>query len=271
MKKTKIIIPALAALCLGAVASVSGTLAWFSASKSKSVSVDNVAVINTQGSLKAEFGAGKNTTVASSGALQLADGWKLRDASAQLAQSATEAYTVWEALNVDETTGTSSQFQSVNSDLIYNSTKKIGYAATFSVKFYIEGQDTTLYDIVFDAANSSTTITDTSKSAIYGAYRIALYNADHLMVWNDKGTGTTFSYVNSASTATGSYTRTTEAYTLGSINCKDSGSTPIELQFFGMIWFEGTDASCVTSNLAEGVSSAATTELKFYATEHVSA
>ena len=53
MKKSKIIIPAAAILALSVGASVTGTVAWFTASSRVSVTANNLAVINAQGALSA--------------------------------------------------------------------------------------------------------------------------------------------------------------------------------------------------------------------------
>ena len=51
MKKSKIIIPAAAILALSVGASVTGTVAWFTASRTVSTTVNNLAAINTAGDL----------------------------------------------------------------------------------------------------------------------------------------------------------------------------------------------------------------------------
>jgi len=267
MKKTKIIIPALAALCLGAVASVSGTLAWFSASKSKSVGVNNIAVVNTQGSLNAEPKASKNTKVVSNN-ISLDSNVKLRDASAQIAKASSESQTVWEATNVS-TEGTATTYQKVADTLVYNETSssKICYAATWEITFSMPGSDPDDYDIYFDAANSSTSVADGDVAGIYGAFRIGIYNADTLVVWNNLAGDDNLAYVNSAS-STSTYTRTKAATKLGKIGSASGGSaTAKELTVYCIAWFEGCDSSCKTTVLGEGKESKATSELKFYASK----
>ena len=51
MKKSKIIIPAAAILALSVGASVTGTVAWFTASRTVSATIKNLAAINTSGDL----------------------------------------------------------------------------------------------------------------------------------------------------------------------------------------------------------------------------
>lgn len=60
MKKSKILIPAFAVLALSVGASVTGTVAWFTAAKTASISVSNVAAINTAGNLKVSLSAMKD-------------------------------------------------------------------------------------------------------------------------------------------------------------------------------------------------------------------
>ena len=45
MKKSRIIVPALAMLTLSVAASVTGTVAWFTASRTASMSVENLAAL----------------------------------------------------------------------------------------------------------------------------------------------------------------------------------------------------------------------------------
>lgn len=55
MKKSKIIIPAAAILALSVGASVTGTVAWFTAARSVNVNVNNLAAIDTAGDLSVEL------------------------------------------------------------------------------------------------------------------------------------------------------------------------------------------------------------------------
>ena len=66
MKKSKIIIPAAAILALSVGASVTGTVAWFTAARTVSFGVSNMAVINTAGDLGVSLTAGIGTKISSS-------------------------------------------------------------------------------------------------------------------------------------------------------------------------------------------------------------
>ena len=57
MKKSKIILPAVALLTISTVAAASSTVAWFTAGRSVTVSGSTVAVYNPESSLKVTLGA----------------------------------------------------------------------------------------------------------------------------------------------------------------------------------------------------------------------
>ena len=63
MKKSKIIIPAAAILALSVGASVTGTVAWFTAARTATISANNLAAINTAGDLSVSLTKGTGTTV----------------------------------------------------------------------------------------------------------------------------------------------------------------------------------------------------------------
>lgn len=60
MKKSKILIPAFAVLTLSVGASVTGTVAWFTAAKTANVTISNVAAINVAGNLGVTLGSEVN-------------------------------------------------------------------------------------------------------------------------------------------------------------------------------------------------------------------
>lgn len=63
MKKSRIIVPALAMLTLSVAASVTGTVAWFTASRTASMKASSVSVMNATGDLNISLAPGLNTTV----------------------------------------------------------------------------------------------------------------------------------------------------------------------------------------------------------------
>lgn len=70
MKKSKIIVPALGLLLLSTAASVSGTVAWFTANNKYHTTVGSFAVVKTNDDLKVDLTAGVGTKVATD-AIQL--------------------------------------------------------------------------------------------------------------------------------------------------------------------------------------------------------
>ena len=63
MKKSKIIVPALGLLLLSTAASVSGTVAWFTANNKYNTTINTFAVVKTNDDLQVELGAGVGTSV----------------------------------------------------------------------------------------------------------------------------------------------------------------------------------------------------------------
>ena len=85
MKKSKIIVPAMAVLVLSTAAAVSGTVAWFAASRTATVGVTNNTIINPEGVLNCQLAAGHITTVAADGkSVAIEENHKLRDASVDI-------------------------------------------------------------------------------------------------------------------------------------------------------------------------------------------
>ncbi len=80
MKKSKIIVPALAVLLLSTAASVTGTVAWFTANRLFNTTVGEFAVVNTKDNLVCEMGKGLGTDVESN-IVSVDSGKVLTDAS----------------------------------------------------------------------------------------------------------------------------------------------------------------------------------------------
>ena len=66
MKKSKIIVPALAIIAFSAAASIAGSVAWFTASRQFSMDAGTYAVVKTNASLECVVKAGAGTTVSDS-------------------------------------------------------------------------------------------------------------------------------------------------------------------------------------------------------------
>ena len=82
MKKSKIIVPALGLLLLSTAASVSGTVAWFTANRVYGFTAGEFAVVNTKDNLSCQLGAGFGTAVDNeTNAVSVTGGKILTDAS----------------------------------------------------------------------------------------------------------------------------------------------------------------------------------------------
>ena len=97
MKKSRIIVPALAMLTLSVAASVTGTVAWFTASRTASMSASSVAAVNTAGNLSYTLIAGVGTQV-SSNSVTLSP---MMDASVNATANFTDATPITNGDNID--------------------------------------------------------------------------------------------------------------------------------------------------------------------------
>ena len=81
MKKSKVIIPALGVLILSTAASVTGTVAWFTANRTATITAGEFAVVKTNDDLRVTLGAGAGTQVSSATAIGTKTNYKLTDSS----------------------------------------------------------------------------------------------------------------------------------------------------------------------------------------------
>ena len=80
MKKSKIIVPALGIIALSTAASITGTVAWFTASKTAQISAGEFAVTKTSNNLKVALTKGAGTSI-NGNTVEVLDYHKLTDAS----------------------------------------------------------------------------------------------------------------------------------------------------------------------------------------------
>lgn len=248
MKKTKIIIPALSVLCLSAVASVSGTVAWFSATRSATTALSNIAVINPEGDMTLSTATKCNTSTSGTD-VSVEDGYKLRDASVQV--EAGKDFKVWAATEVDED-GKAEDYKEIeDSPYIYDS--KIAYCAAWTMTFGVSGNnDADDYDFIFDIPNSEFEVE--SGEEIMVAYRLAIYTSDTVAIWAPNSSEDELTYISEGATAT--YTRDKEEVVLG---------TGTSLTATAVIWFEGEDGNCITTNLEKDADAMGSATLSFEA------
>ena len=177
MKKSKIIIPALGILLLSTAASISGTVAWFTASRTFATNVSEFGVGSIDGELKATVAAGIGTKVgANDSTIEFAVGSTasiLTDASYD--SSAKLVYTD-DALVTEENNGVNNNaFHLVGTDGTRTAANlKAGtkndndyyYAVTWTITLKYEGAATDAnVHMLFDSGASSITVDSSSSGS----------------------------------------------------------------------------------------------------------
>lgn len=209
MKKSKIIIPAAAILALSVGASVTGTVAWFTASRTQTVSATNLAAVNAAGDLKVTVSAGHATTKKGEKSIELS---YLKDVSLAVTNDNLRGFVpvidqVGDNFNITATrqltTAELKSYSSVSVDPAKyddNVDGKINvyYYCSWTAKF--ETSSNAANYLLFDTSKSS--ISSTNDNSIYNALRISMTTSEKNIVWAPK---TTLSesevyYVNEAAT-----------------------------------------------------------------------
>ena len=207
MKKSKIIIPAAAILALSVGASVTGTVAWFTAARTASFGVNNMAVINTAGDLKVSLTAGTGTEITGkTPAVKLS---YLRDASYDAIKD--EAFVA--TLNNDGTfiTGTRKVEKTLTESVSIS--KGEGAGSSYE-KVYVINEWTATFEtssvavnyLYFNPTNTVSKIdgNELGEKSVYKAVRVAMRNlADddkHTVIWAPYTTDGSVYYVNKAGT-----------------------------------------------------------------------
>jgi len=288
MKKTKIILPAIALLAISGAASVTGTVAWFTAASRKSFELTNVVAVSTSGNLDVTFSGASGCEVTTDGeSIALKD---LRDASVNLTATTPEVYT---ANFLDGAVNSYTKVEDPTVKAFSTKVNKIDnvhvfYCAMFTGTFSLGGVASDSYALMFDGRKAysnldSDTATVPTETNVYKALRVGMIGADKTIVYAPWA-GTTATYVKGTTTAdTGTYntinitnvttavadaqeTATTIADNSTLLDAGIAGGTTSAVKFY--VWFEGSDSNCLSS--AEGVSTAEklvakTLNLTFYA------
>jgi len=288
MKKSKLLIPAIAFLVVSMAAAATSTVAWFTATTTVTSSLSNLIAASAEGSLKVDYQTtaalgfktahayGTYGTEATLGELNV-----LRDCSINLTTPA--APTAWSATKNADGTIKDNSFDSVD----YTSSSKdpkssYYFFAKFDLKFKVETTDAAMKnDIILSEGSLATLATE----KIYSSVRVGIVQGTNYHVWApgfiaaDNGTPRALSFVTSATAAdTTTYTYTESAtagqksfktipttYTYDSTTVPNyigrvTGSQEIEASFY--VWFEGTDADCVVDKIS---ATAYTLSMKFAA------
>lgn len=208
MKKSKIIAPALAVLTLSTAAAVTGTVAWFTASRIAKVSMSNITAVNPEAGLSIELAAGANTSVDNEASpVAVSHVGYFRDASVDLANDV-----VYRAVLKDD--GTEPDTYATVSSPYTGGTYSIGagegqnilYASKFTAKFHVSRSTSYTYALFLDVTNCGvTTPTGVTEDAIKGL-RVGFKAGSEWFVWAPKtaiaaaSQATNLKYVNSTST-----------------------------------------------------------------------
>ena len=284
MKKSKIILPAVALLTVSTVAAASSTVAWFTAGRSVTVSGTTVAVYNPESSLKVELGANADAgTELTNNATEVKLPTHMRDGSVN-------AFTgkIYKRDIVDETKYYEAKYTE-DIAITANGEKDIYRATSWTMTFKMDAAATDSYAILLNSSSfTSTTVANTAGTA-YKAFRIAFVADGNVAIFAPFADGNTpCKYVESltdTTATTGEYDTESiisssaakqesqiEATAAASLKGVDGliGTIPAKngnadegLVVTCYAWFEGEDPNCVVSEA--GVAGDITTVLEFYA------
>ena len=174
MKKSKIVIPALGIIAVSAAASITGSIAWFTANRTASISTDAFMVTNTDGSLSHTLTAGIGTQLTSDNTVvSPKSGAQLTDASFNPVTT-----TLWTNNEGGDTSfsalGGSTEYQAdesvtdtsgetpvtTYSHFVYSSTQSIYYAYTWKINLTLDNPTTySKMNVFFDATTTGSSMT----------------------------------------------------------------------------------------------------------------
>ena len=232
-KKSKIIVPALALITATTVASVTGTVAWFTATRSINVSASTFIATKLESTLKVTCtgrigtastnnNQGITTTTGTNVSNKLTHG--SYDAKAITSTAAGNLYVAKvndDGKTVDSFTnlGTEATNQNVTATsstenwLARSSTsEKIWYGVSWQMKFELEAATTNTADyLFFDVAGSTFTSSQTNSTA--GGFRIAFMTSSKVLVIGGDDTKTHVGTNTTLYTKATSFTENTTYYT----------------------------------------------------------
>lgn len=280
MKKSKVIIPAMGILCLSTAAAVTGTVAWFTASRVKSLAMQNIKVYNPESSLVMNVTAGVNTTVDDSGETPIVSHSPLRDASVDMS-----AETVWASTLNDD--GEVAAFRSVASPYSAGTVDStaIFYATTFDVSFNLNATSGYTYELFFDSVTSltNTTALTVGTNDVLSGLRIGIKTASSYVVWAPRTVDASVKKITAANTAAAGVAESraiigstalpavtndildsgynTNLGYIGQVPFKVTSGTQTTLDITVYTWFEGTDSKVIPD--AKGIETAFSAGMTF--------
>ena len=206
MKKSKIIVPALGLLLLSTAASVSGTVAWFTANNKYHTTIDSFAVVKTNDDLKCQLGAGVGTSVSttdpevillekSSYASKLSDASFDPTTNTLIEPDANgenvKAETAASGLLAAESSLVRATIEDAPKTKIYSC---VTWTMTFKVSF---GAVATNYALFLDNTAGKSSVTGGSGNTAKG-FRIAFITEEYTTIWADLQDDADCKYISSA-------------------------------------------------------------------------
>lgn len=300
LKKSTVVIPALARIAVTAAASVSGTVAWFTATREATVTGGTFLAGTNEGDLVVTATGGTGVTTSenkdsNTQTITVLNGVKLLDASYS-GTALTEATPFWTDV---ENGGEEQKYKAVSQQ--YAPQSNYYYGVSWKLTFSIDVTNSkSNYDIFFNANGSSAT--ETTSGATKTAFRVFRQSGtNESIVWAPlasteevNGTGDQkLGYVSSVKDTTRYTSASTNTHglishdnnslkTLALDNVADNNKRGDWLAKCDrdeqrhkatatvqvVVWFEGLDANMISNNL-NNISSIRTT-MKFYARESAS-
>ncbi len=299
MKKSKIIIPALGVLVLSTAASITGTVAWFTASRTGTMTTGDFAVVKTDGALAVTCSAGVGTTASGTviSPKEYTSGKPIKLGDSSFNPSTKQ---LW-----NNKGNSSSSFVQVGTASSYTladggahgwaySSGRVYHAVSWKVTLtYTWGEDYTSLNVFLNVDSTDTdnncTMTgskdtgDTQTNKTYEGYRIALIGPEKTIVYaglKPTANKTVVQSVTSASTIAQTSTLADAVFCnedsltkaedgadesartdyLGTIT-HTAEATSDHIDIYCVAWYEGTDPKVVDTSEMDKVNS----RLGFYA------
>ncbi|MDD6468694.1 MAG: hypothetical protein PUF99_02130 [Bacilli bacterium] len=301
MKKSKIIIPAAAILALSVGASVTGTVAWFSASNRANITASNLAVVNAAGQLSATMSAISGCS--GSGSTITLD--YLQDASYDYTSISPEnqkGNTHVAILDTDGTKVVGSRkvaTEGSRSVMFGSVEKQIYYVSQWSTEFKTSSVETQY--LYFDNKLTKSYVSDgIDGTDVYKALRVSMVCGEKKILWAPYTSESALSFLKDVTTFEGVDINDAEAVksaysgkgVLGTVdkipeaaNIKEGDllsdatssklllSTSLDKDHTATVtttvWFEGLDPACIKNstgiNTTEMVNTVKTLTLSYYA------
>lgn len=267
-KKSAVVIPALARIAVTAAASVSGTVAWFTATHTVTATAGNFNATYNDGNLELSVTSGQATggdsavkaLTISNHDVTIDNGILFTDASYNAV--ADELWSDQEQDNGSNPTTFDAKGGSTNASTgwVADLKSKTLYAVTWTYTFkYKYGTDVSKdAKLAFDPSLSSMTCAaDNTFSGVSGGFRRAMTCDDNTIIYAPQSANI-FTYITAKNGTTATYTKTCSssnrqqdntAYELGTfIKPASANSYSKDLVVRVVAWFEGTDTTHTITN-----------------------